>query len=464
MGQHDAIAVMAIAPHLAAGATRTVTIPAMNGPRRLLIAGLVVILAVLEIHALVDTVFIPGRFAVDLEIPLRAAERWLAGEPPYLASSFTSPPGATQPFLYPPYVLPFYALLTSLPRGVVGVVAVGTMLVGAIVACRRLGIPWIWLPLVLAWPPFAEAIYGANVQMLLFTAFVYLFYRAIAGPWKPRARDVADPAEPGALVGGLATVVGAIKVSQPHAWVYVLRHRPRAAIGAALVAALFVAVTVPLTGFDLWFDWVNQLRLAGDTSWDLGGFAMPRFLPIGLGYVVAGACLVAVWFVPRQRAGAWVGVLSVVGSLSLHIFGLLFLVPAMLVIRREAAVIAAICIATYSYEGAWAGYTMVLVALAARQFGREQSWPPWPQRRSVAFLSALPAGSPRRSVEVDPLLLDHARPMVDLGLDRPDVLTEDPDEEQLHAAEEVDADHQWRQAEIERVPPGQASEADTPRQ
>ena len=63
----------------------------------------------------------------------------------------------------------------------------------------------------------------------------------------------------------------------------------------------------------------------------------------------------AVWFVPRERAGAWVGLLSVVGSLSLHIFGLLFLVPAMLVIRREAALMAAIFIATYSYEGAWAG-------------------------------------------------------------------------------------------------------------
>jgi hypothetical protein len=97
------------------------------------------------------------------------------------------------------------------------------------------------------------------------------------------------------------------------------------------------------------------LQLAGDPTWDLGGFAMPRFLPPGVGLVVAVACVVAVWFVPPERAGAWVGLLSVVGSLSLHIFGLLFLVPAMLLIRREAALMAAILIATYSYEGAWAG-------------------------------------------------------------------------------------------------------------
>lgn len=339
----------------------------MTWPRRVLIAALVVMLTAIIVKSLLDTVLIGGRFAVDMEIPLQAAERWLAGQAPYLASAFTSEPGATQPFLYPPYVLPFFALLTDLPRNLVGAVAVGVMLVASILACRRLGIPWIWMTLVLAWPPFAESIVGANIQTVLFAAFVFLLYRAGALPWKPPVRDVADPAESGPLVGGLATIVGAIKISQAHAWLYVLRHRPRAALGGALVAALVVAATLPLTGKDLWFDWVAQLRLATDLTWDLGGFALPRFLPPGLGYVVFAVCLIAVWFVPRERAGAWIGVLSVVGSLSLHIFGLLFLVPAMLVIRREAALMAAIFIATYSYEGAWAGIVTVALALAAEE-------------------------------------------------------------------------------------------------
>ena len=85
-------------------------------------------------------------------------------------------------------------------------VAVAIMLVAAIAACRRLGIPWIWLPLVLAWPPFAESIFGANVQTLLFAAFVFLFYRAApASRWSRPPRDVADPAESGRSIGGLAT-------------------------------------------------------------------------------------------------------------------------------------------------------------------------------------------------------------------------------------------------------------------
>lgn len=337
----------------------------MDGPRRLLVGALIAILAILIAYALLGTVLIAPRFGVDMEIPLRAAERWLAGQPPYLASAFTSPPGATQPFLYPPYVLPFFALLTGLPRMLVGTVAVAVMLAASIAAGRRLGIPWIWLPLVLAWPPFAESIFGANLQTLLFAAFVFLFYRIGAAPWDPSPREVADPAESEPLIGGLATIVGAVKISQPHPWLYVLRHRPRAAVGGAMVVILIVAATVPLTGVDIWFDWVAQLRLAGDPTWDLGGFAMPRFLPPGVGLVAAIACAMAVWFIPRERAGAWVGLLSVVGSLSLHIFGLLFLVPAMLVIRREAALMAAIFIATYSYQGAWAGIVISALALYA---------------------------------------------------------------------------------------------------
>ena len=336
----------------------------MTGPRRLLLSALVVLYGLFVAWALVGTVLIAPRFAVDVEIPLRAAERWLAGQPPYLASAFTSPPGATQPFLYPPYTLPFIAVLTELPRSLVGAVAVGAMLAAAIAACRRLGIPWLWMPLVIAWPPFAEAIFGANIQTALFAAFVYLFYRRGATRWTPLDRDLGDPRESPVLVGGLATLVGAVKVSQAHAWLYALRRRPRAALGGAVVAALVVLATIPLTGIDAWFAWKDQLLLAGDTTWDLGGFAIPRFLPPGVGLVVVVACLMAIWFVPRERAGAWVGVLSVVGALSLHIFGLLFLVPAMLAIRREAALLAAIFIATYSYEGAWTGILIVAAALA----------------------------------------------------------------------------------------------------
>ncbi len=56
---------------------------------------------------------------VDLEIPLRAAERWLAGEDPYPPGAFDAPNGPDLPFLYPPFLLPIIAPLTFLPRDVV---------------------------------------------------------------------------------------------------------------------------------------------------------------------------------------------------------------------------------------------------------------------------------------------------------------------------------------------------------
>lgn len=337
----------------------------MKGPQRLLLGAIVAILVLLEVKALANVVLIAPRFAVDLEIPLRAAERWLGGDPPYLASAFVSPPGATQPFLYPPYTLPFLGLITFLPRALAGGLGVLLLLATAIAACRRLAIPWAWMPIVLAWPPFAEAIFGANIQVAMFAALVFLFYRAGDGPGPPVSRDVASASESVGFVGGLATAIGAIKVSQPHTALFVLRHRPAAAIVGGVGLLMLAVVTLPLVGFDAWHGWVNSLRLAGDPTWDLGGFAMPRFLPPGVGLAVAGACLVAVWFVPRRDAAPWIGLLSVVGALSLHIFGLLFLVPALLVIRREAALVAAICIATYSYEGAWAGILICAVVFLA---------------------------------------------------------------------------------------------------
>lgn len=56
------------------------------------------LLAAVTIHQLVE---IPTHlwFAFDIEIPLQAAQRWLHGQPPYLASSFVDPQASTQPFL-----------------------------------------------------------------------------------------------------------------------------------------------------------------------------------------------------------------------------------------------------------------------------------------------------------------------------------------------------------------------------
>jgi hypothetical protein len=350
----------------------------MNGPRRLLVVSLLILLVLLIVYAQIGTIWAGPRAGVDLQIPLLATERWLAGGEPYQAAAFGADPGQTQPFLYPPFVLPFLAPLTSLPRSVVLWTWVAILFVAAIYTIRRLHIPWLWVPLVFAWPPFTEGVLDGNVVMLMFLAFVVLFYRATGIPWRPDPRDVSLPTESTVEVGALSTFTGALKVSQPHAWLFVLHYRWRAAVLGAVAMAVLVLATLPTTGIDLWFDWFAQLRRASDTTWDLGGFALPRFLPAPwLGTLVAIWCIVAVWFVPKRDGAPWVGILSTFGSLSLHIFGLLFLVPAMLKIRLELALIAACFIATYSYEGCWAGIMVVTVSYAVRELASNERVRAW---------------------------------------------------------------------------------------
>lgn len=339
----------------------------MSRPRLVIVASLVALLILLTIRNDLALVRQP-HLGVDIEIPLRASDRWLAGGQPYQAQAFVTGSGATLPFLYPPVVLPLLTPLSWLPRTSVLSGAFAVMLVAAVAAARRLRIPWVWIPLVLMWRPFFEGIVHTNLTILTFLAFVILFYRREGSPWRADPRDVSRPDESAVEIGALATVIGTIKVSQPHAWLFVLHYRWRAAtIGAIAVGAL-VILALPLTGTQLWFDWIDQLRRAGNPAWTSGGFAMPRYLPPLVAFGVALACVVVVWFVPRRDGGPWVGVLSTVGAVSLHQFGLLFLVPAMLMIRLEIALLAACLIATHTTRGSWAGIILITAAYTASRF------------------------------------------------------------------------------------------------
>jgi len=303
------------------------------------------------------------QFAVDIEIPLRAAVRWLQGGKPYLPEAFAAS-GSDLPFLYPPFVLPVVAPLLALPRDVVHVAWVLVCVVAAVVACERLGVPRIAWPLALIWPPFAEGILGGNVQIILFAAFCVLFW-----PKRP-VRD--DRQARSALVAGvLATSIGALKASQFQPWLYVLRERPRAALLGAAAADVIVVATLPFVGTHNWQDWVGQVGRAGDTSWLYVGSPLSLMVgrPIGLLITVLSAVLAFV--VPRRHAGEWVGILTIIGAPSLHIFGMLFLLPAMLLVRREIGLVAALLIATYYNDAIWIAIALVTGAmLAARVWPR----------------------------------------------------------------------------------------------
>lgn len=337
-----------------------------SGPNRLLRVGLSMIAVAIIGWSLLNHLLFVYPFGVDLEIPLRAAGRWIDGGQPYLASAFGSPPGPTQPFLYPPYTLPLFAVLHGIPKTPLQLVWFLICLGAAIAAVRRLAFRWVWVPFVLAWSPFAEPIIGGNIQVVLFLAFVVLFWRSAAGAsaLRPVERDVAGPDESAVRSGLLAALSGAFKSSQVQPWLFLLRHRPAAAAVAAIIVLAAVALSLPLTGIDPWFEWLRQLGRATDPTWDLGGIALGRFTPAGVGLAVTILTSLAVLLLPtRSGAPAWIGILSVWGTPSLHSFGLLFLIPAIILIRRELALIAAALIATTTYQGSWAGIVLVTAAM-----------------------------------------------------------------------------------------------------
>ena len=331
----------------------------------------------------VFVISIPSYFAmfpgVDLEIPLRAAGRWADGGLPYLPSSFAYTAGPNLPYLYPPWLLPFLVPIVTLPRTPVTVVWLALGVAACIWTCRRLSIPWRAVPFMLFWPPFTEGMVLGNVQVFQFAAFVTLFYLP-GSSWRLRPRifgegrathsdtravaarrrlrdDICD--------GLLAAGVGAAKWTQLLPVAALLRPRPRAAIlgGAALVAV--AAAMLPLTGVEIYRDWLNQLWQAADPSWPPSGVGLASLIGRPLASVVAVVTVLAMFFVRGRDAGAWVGIALLVAAPTIHGYGMLFLLPALFVLRRDLAIFLATIVARYNPYGWWISIAVAAIALAA---------------------------------------------------------------------------------------------------
>ncbi len=333
---------------------------------------------------------------IDFEIPLRAASRWAAGSQPYPPSAMLVNGGPDLPFLYPPYLLPFLAPIAGLPRDFVTGLWLILCAAAAVWTCRRLSIPWLAVPCIMAWPPFSEALVTGNVQILSFAAFVALLYEPADG----RARQRTLIPSHDALNGVLAAAVGVLKVAQMLPVLYLLHRRWRAAlIGVAALAALTIAL-LPLTGVSIYGDWLSQLRRAADPSWTIGGVALGR--SIGLPDIALVACGIALALSVRGRdSAAWLGIAMLVATPSVHGYTFLFLVPGLLAIRRDFSfVIAAMYLGNYHTETWWIGWLLVVCCLVAAN-----RWP-W-LRTAVPVITDTrsgtnPAQSGRRGLEPPP--------------------------------------------------------------
>lgn len=324
---------------------------------------------------------------IDVEIPLRAAAHWASGVAVYPPSAMQVQGGPDLPYLYPPFLLPFLAQVSSLPHGMVVDVWFCICALAAIWTFRRLAISWIAVPCLLAWPPTGEALVVGNIQILLFAAFVAVFYEPRAGVLRQRPlrrdRDL--------LNGVLAGFTVAIKVGNFPVLIFLARRRFRAAVLGAAMFGLFVLATLPLTGTAIYFDWLAQLQRASDPGWAPGGLTLSHH--IGVPDAVTVAIGMAAAFLLRGRDSvAWVGIALILATPNAHGHTFIFLLPALLIMRRDLAILIGALFLSFWTAPMWVAWGLAAVVLAA-----SNRWP----RLRVSRLQDPIASGPRAGARAE---------------------------------------------------------------
>ena len=298
---------------------------------------------------------------IDFEIPLRAAARWAAGGQPYPAWAMLVQGGPDMPYLYPPFLLPVYALVAEAPRALATGLWLSAGVGAAVWSCRRLGIPWLAIPVVLAWPPFAEGLISGNVQIWSFAAFVALFYEpdgpSVAQRALVPARDVAN--------GVLSAAVYVFKVTQALPALYLARRRPVAAAAGVGAIALLALAMLPLTGVGVYFDWLAQLTRASDPNWTIGGVGLGKLIGVPSTLLVAAAVAIALLARGRDSA-AWLGIALLLAAPSIHGHAFLYLLPGIMTVRRDLSLLlAGMFVGVYHGFAWWLAVLMVAYLLVA---------------------------------------------------------------------------------------------------
>jgi hypothetical protein len=281
----------------------------------------------------------------DLELYLRAAERFVRGEVVYLATPIAVPPAdqADLPFLYPPVTLPLFAALAALPPAAAVAAWGAGSLAAAVIGLRLIGVSWRWTVLLLLSPPFFHGLWAGNVAPLAFALFA-------AGPRLAAALPLSAVFK---LYNGLTAL-------------WLVRERRWGAIaGATAIVAGAVSLSLPITGVARWAEWLDGLghyQTSQGVVPDLLGMALPHFLPAPVALALAVAFLLAALAVGGRDSLARLGLATVVASPSLFTHGFLFALPAFLGLQVPWALAALGVVGGPAQGAAWWIPVAVVVA------------------------------------------------------------------------------------------------------
>ena len=170
----------------------------------------------------------------DLHLYLAAGAAALKGISPYLSAPLTSiPPPEQLPFVYPPFTLPLFALLASLPRPIVELVWVAASIAAVGGAFWLIGVRGRWLLVLMAWPITLQGIAVGNVASFGF--FLYAL---------------------GFQVGTALVLSGMFKIQSliPSLWLIRERRWRQLIVGVAIIGVLALA-SVPIVGLSTWAAW-----------------------------------------------------------------------------------------------------------------------------------------------------------------------------------------------------------------
>jgi hypothetical protein len=337
--------------------------------RRLTILQLALVAQIAAAWVLYDILlWQPPSHLYDLNVYLGASERWMNGGQAYVTTVLTNWPSTARAdfFLYPPPLLPFFALLSQLPAAPVAATWTAFQLACWYRAFRILGLPPSLSLLLLAFPPVMIGLESGNVAGLTFLLFVAAV-----------------------RAGGWLVVDGIFKVQSGIPVLWLLRQRRWRGLlaGIAAVSAI-VLVTLPLVGVDAWRAWWAGLgyRASSQAFVDsLYGYSYAKDLSAPA-YVAACGALTVVALAFRGRRGlAALGLASLFASPALWPHGFVFALPAVLMLESGTAVWLVLGAGAFGpnmwllFGGGW------LAVVAARRFPAGRLHPlagtdgPWPR-------------------------------------------------------------------------------------